>query len=579
MLSAFNVASIWQAERVDSKLRWIIVGACLTLVLAAAIWPGRRAYRHFREAHTASQAVAFLEAKDYANASLSARRALAYNPNSVEACGVMAALAEAAGLPVVLEWRRRIAEIEPTLTNTLRLAAASLRHQPPPYALARQLLADLPPAATNAVPFHLVSAELALKLSQFGDAERHILAASALAPDNALHQLNLAVLRLQSTNLAVATEARAVLGRLRTDPAVGPDALRSLVSDHARRGERTAAMECSTQLLADARATLLDRLQHLSLLHKDGSPGLGASLTALKAQAVTNAPAIHQLTAWMIGHAQAEDALGWLQQLPEPIRSSQPVAMAMTDCYVALEEWTAMEAFLENQQWEDQDFLRLALRSRAAGHQGQSLAATAHWRDAIRSAGDRLGALALLLQLADRWDRPRELEELLWRMAERFPAQQWTLRELNRRYAARGDTHGQHRVYAAMLALRPTDLVLKNNFAATALLLKVNLSRAYPLAQEVYEADKSNAVFVSTHAFALHLQGKTGEGLKLMQSLPAEKLQQPSIAAYYALLLAAAGEGDKARPYFAAAEKGSLLPEERELLQRARGSNSPGASN
>lgn len=557
----------------ESNKRWIIGGIVFLVTLAAALWFGRPAYRSFREAQAVTQARAFLAAKDYANASLSVRRALGFNPNNLEACQIMATLAETAGSPVVLEWRRRIAEIQPALTNRLMLAAAALRHQSPPFALARQVLAELPPAATNLVPFHLVSAEMALKLNQLGEAERHLAIASALQPTNTLHQLNLAVLRLQSTDATIATEARAVLGRLRTDPAVGPDALRSLVADLSRRGELAAARASSTELLADARSTFEDQLQHLSLLKEDSSPDFAVALSALQQQSSTNVAAIHHLSAWMIGHGLAEDALAWLQRLPEATQAAPRVAMAMADCHVARKDWLALETLLEKQDWGEEDFLRLALRSHAAAQQQQTLAATAHWRAAVKSASDRFGALLSLMQLADRWQRRQEMEDLLWRIAERFPTQHWTLRELDRLYASRGDTQGQNRVYSTLLARFPNDLALKNNLAATSLLLKLNLTRAHELARQVYEADKTNSAFVSTYAFALHVQGKTDEGVKLMQTLPETELQQPSIAAYHALLLTAAGERERARPYFALAEQGNLLPEERELLAQARRQN------
>lgn len=549
----------------------MIGGGVALITLAAAAWFGRPAYRHYREARSVVQAKAFLEANDYANASLSARHALVYNPSNAAACQVMAAVAEMAGSPVVLELRKRIADIEPTIANKLMLAATALRHQSPPYALTAQILEELPPDASNAVPFHLVSAEMALKLNRSEDAEQHIAMAAALEPANLLHQLNLAVLRLPSTNETLASESRAALGRLQTDTNLGLSALRALVADDVRRGHLAAARTYSMRLLADPRATLEDHLQHLSLLKQEQSADLATALNSLQQRYATNGPAIYGLAGWMIGNGMANDALPWLQGLPDQVRLRQPVPVALTDCYVAKQDWAALETFLAKEKWEEQDFLRLAFRSHAAERQNQPLIARTYWSAAVTEAGRRFGAMAFLLQMAKRWNRPRDTEDLLWRIAERFPAQRWTLRELDRLYAVDGNTRGQNRVYKALLALAPTDVGLKNNVAATSLLLRTDLARAYELAREVYDADKTNTVFVSTYAFALHAQGKTDAGLKLMETLPEEELKQHSIAAYYAILLAAAGERDKAGPYFTAAEKGKLLPEERQLLTQARG--------
>src|SRR4029434_1251821 len=130
-------------------------------------------------------------------------------------------------------------------TNKLMLAAAALRCQSPPFALTAQILEELPATASNTVPFHMVSAERAIKLNRLADAEREIAFAAALEPANPLHQLNLAGLRLQSTNQTLASEARATLDRLRTDPGLGPVALRSLVDYHLRRGELAEARSYS----------------------------------------------------------------------------------------------------------------------------------------------------------------------------------------------------------------------------------------------------------------------------------------------------------------------------------------------
>ena len=435
------------------------------------------------------------------------------------------------------------------------------------------MLEELSATASNSVSFHLVSAQLALKLNRPALAESHIAVAAVLEPTNALHQLNLAVLRLQSTDAALAQASRATLDQLRANHELSPVALRSLVADGVRRGELVAARNYSDQLLADSRVTMEDHLQHLSLLKQSQSPELTNTLHALQFQSATNGPAIYGLTAWMIGNGFVNDALTWLQGLPEAVRGQQPVPLALTDCYVAREDWSVLETFLEPQQWGELDFLRFAFRSRAAQRQNQPLGSSSNWRSAVTQAGDRLGALSSLLQMAERWNRPQDREDLLWRIVGRFPGQRWALRELERGYGAAGNTSGLNKVYDALLALNPNDAGLKNNLAATSMLLKINPTRSYAQARELYETANTNAIFVSTYAFALHVQGKSAEGLKLMQALPEVQLQRPEIATYYAVLLSATGERDKAGAYFAAAEKAQLLPEERQLLAQARGQN------
>jgi hypothetical protein len=53
-----------------------------------------------------------------------------------------------------------------------------------------------------------------------------------------------------------------------------------------------------------------------------------------------------------------------------------------------------------------------------------------------------------------------------------------------------------------------------------------------------------------------------------MANLSEDELRQPSTALYYAILLSACGQTEKATRYRVLAERGPLLPEERALLTR-----------
>src|SRR5438132_902106 len=185
-----------------------IIAALLLIAGAASLWfLGRPAYRRHKETRFIEQARQYLAKGDPRNASLSARQAYQINPHNLAACQIMAELAEKSRSPHLLDWRRRIAELAPTLENKLLLASAALRVQAPPCPLAAQTLEEIAPAGTNVPAYHVVAAELALKLRNIADAESHFEAAGRLDPTNELHQLNLAVLRLQSTNAALAAQA------------------------------------------------------------------------------------------------------------------------------------------------------------------------------------------------------------------------------------------------------------------------------------------------------------------------------------------------------------------------------------
>ncbi|HWQ90701.1 MAG TPA: hypothetical protein VN673_03440, partial [Clostridia bacterium] len=294
------------------------VALCLLLMVAlsAAWFIGRPTYRRHKETRAVQQAKEFIAKGDYRSASLSARQALLANPHNLDACRMMAELAEMAQSTNALEWLRRIAETAPTTENKLRLAAAALRFQPPPFPLTSNLLHEISATASNLPTFHLLSAERALKLNHVTDALAHFQCASRLEPSNELHRLNLAVLNLTSTNPAIATAARANLERLRSHTNLSAVALRWLIAECLRQGDRQTAQTHSEQLVADPRALFDDHLQHLAILHGLNSPNLQTRLQLTQARAGTNAVELYKLSAWMISRSKADAALHWIKSCP-----------------------------------------------------------------------------------------------------------------------------------------------------------------------------------------------------------------------------------------------------------------------
>ena len=559
-----------------AKKIWIIAGLAVVIALVAAAWFGRPAYHRYKERRSLTQARTFFAKGDYANASFSARQALALNANNLGACQIMASLADLARSPFVLDWRRRIAEIEPTVENKLLLAAAGLRHQSPPFAPSAQILEELPATASNLVAFHLVSAELALKLKRLGEAEQHFVIAAALEPTNRLHQLNLAVLQLGATNEVRAAAARASLQSFRTDTNLGPVALRWLVADAVGRKDLSAARTFSEELLRQPHAGLEDQLQHLEVLKQSPTSAMPAFVESLERQYATNPPAIYGLALWMAGNGMADEAIAWIKALPEKVRAQQPVPLALNDCYVARKDWPALENYLQEQHWKDLDFLRYAYRSLAAEKSGGGLGVDGHWRSAVGEAGGHLGALSGLLTLADKWHREPAKVDLLWQIANHFPGEKWAYRELGRLYLAAGNTRGLNNLYGAMLNSNPADPVLKNNFAATALLLKVSLPQAHQFAREIFAVSPGEPIPVSTYAYSLHVQGKTADGLAALQKLNPAALEKQPVALYHGLLLWAAGQTNAAAHYLdIAANASDLLPEEKVLLAECKPAAGP----
>lgn len=564
----FNLGAVYSWHGVFMK-KVIIAGVIVVLGLLGLWFYARPVYKQHREARALAQAKSYLAKGDYRNASLSARKTMGVNPRNLEACRIMAELAERSRSPAVLDWRRRMVELAPTVQNKLMLASSTLRSEDPPYPLAVQTLDELKDSAGEVAAYHTVLAELALCLKRPAEAAAQFEQASRLEPTNELHQLNLAVLQLQSTNAGAPSAARATLERLRTSTNIGTIALRWLVADGLGRDDLSNAARFSTQLLADPRSLPDDRLQHLTILQRSQNPEFNACLGALQRDALTNAAQVYGVSTWMIGHGLAGDALTWLTGCPAKLRAEQPVPLALVNCYLSTKDWQGLDAYLQDQKWGDTEFLRFAYLSRAAAELNQRLAAEAHWRSAVRVAGERLGPLTALLGMATSWGRNQAREDLLWQIGQRFPRERWALKELERLYLAGGSTYGLNKVYSTMASYASTNFAAQNNVAATSMLLKLNLPKAHELAKEVFAQHPDQAIVASTYAFSLHLQGRSKEGLAVMQKLKPEVLESPSVVLYYGLLLSATGETNKAGKYLDIAQKSTLLPEEKALAAEA----------
>src|SRR4051812_10011307 len=83
------------------------------LLLTLAIWLLEPPYRRWSTQRAADAARRFLFQTNYADAALSARRALQIDSNCVSACAVLAELLERSRSPRAVQWRQRVADLEP----------------------------------------------------------------------------------------------------------------------------------------------------------------------------------------------------------------------------------------------------------------------------------------------------------------------------------------------------------------------------------------------------------------------------------------------------------------------------------
>lgn len=498
-----------------------------------------------------------------------ARRLLALDQENVAASFAMAEMAEKSGQADAIVWRRKVAQLTPEdLANQIAFARTALRFNQPD--LADQVLNTLPARAQQSVEFHQVAGAEALVRRLPAVAEEHFAAALQLAPDNPHLALNLATVRLASRESRIAAQARGTLVELTNQPTVRPEALRALSTDALAHREQASAQKWSAQLNAESGATFADAI--LQFQACEGTEEAAPLFRALQKKAAAGAATAAEFITWLNRHELARVALLWSATLPKEISQANPVPLAIAEAHSFVGEWNELRALVESKEWGDFEALRLAVLSHALHRLSPpdrpSIEAQTAWRGAIKRAQINPEQLVALAQLAAGWGYQNDAEQVWWTIADSNDNNRLALSALQRFYKAKQDTRGLLHVAQRALQLNPNDLVAANNCASLGLLISGD-GTARRLAYKLHAEHPANRAFAATYAFALHTEGKTAEGLRLLENMSEQERRQPALAAYYVVLLVENRELDRARSFLVDAERATLLPEEKQLLTAA----------
>lgn len=396
-----------------------VVGSLvILLLLALAIYGGRAGYRRHQELFYVQKARECLARADYRNAARNAEAALSVNPADISACRVMTEIGDRTRSSTALDWRQRTVNIAPTLENKLSLARASLQYQPPPFPLATEILNDLAASATTNAGYQEISGDLAASLHRSTEAEAHFEAAARLDPDDQAYALNFAVFRLSLAKNEEKARTRQQIEDLMTNENLRPMALRALVADTALEGDESAAIHYSTQLLATPQASVPDRLQSLEILQQFRSSLFSAGLQAVEKESETNPLDVAEVSAWMQAHGLLAESIRWLSLLPNGLLARPSVESALALSYLQTGNWQSLLDFGSRGDWEDMDYIRLALISRAWSHLGMATLAESDWGEAVRKASDHFETMTNLLELARQWQLKPEEDDLRQRVQQ-----------------------------------------------------------------------------------------------------------------------------------------------------------------
>jgi len=537
-------------------------------VVAAVGFGGYRGYAVWRKQHLAQQAQEFFAQRDYQSAVLVARHVLQLDPKNVTACRIMAETAGLASKREAISWREQIVALEPDIAaNRIALAGAALRFGQ--FDLAHRALDAIDTRSRADVKYHQLAGTLAIAEKKSALAETEFAAALELEPDNQQLRLNLATIRLTSTDSATRDKARTELADLAKQSALRLDALRALTAE-ALAAKSTAAATWAAQLRSEKGATFADLLLYVEANNK--TPGAEIALHDAETNAQRSSVTAAALITWMNRHDMAQTALDWALGLPKEILKAPPVPLAVAEAYSFLQNWNALHAWVDGKDWGEEESLRFAVLSHALHHltpgDRASMESQTAWAAALKATKNRPDRLAAIAQLAEGWNYTEEAADAWWVIANGNENAREALTALQRLYKAKQNSHGLLRVAKRALELNPADLVAANNCASLGLLLTGD-SAARRLATKLHAENPTNVAFSSTYAFALFTEGRMSEALREMEMLKEAQLRHPTIAAYYFVMLVENGKMERAHSFLSAANKAQLLPEEQRLLTAA----------
>ena len=548
----------------DPNLRWwLTVGAALALAIVVVVG-GWRAYSRWNVNHLVGIGRNLLASGDQRGAAIALQRALQIDPAHVGANRGMAELTEKLGLATSLDWRRAVVELGPAATpDALALAKTALTQRQ--TGLAQQALAQVGTEAQAGAEFYTLSGVTAISAGNFKEAEKNFELAARADPQNPAVKYNLAAAQVQSPDAAKRQAGAATLAELAGSGQLEVVSRRSLITRLLREKKMDEALRWSTELQNAPGVEFRDRLMHLSLLRALNKPEITEAITVAETAARTAGPDdVAALINWRRSIGEPKEALRWVESLDAKLVADPQVSAARAECLAAMQDWAALQVASENGTWGEHEYRRLGFLALASREQGDVPSSRAHWNAALNEAGKSRTTLSQLAWMASQWGWTDELKALLWVAADQ-PNPSWALQMLHRLYLAERDTASMLRTAEKALQIDPKSANARNNVALLSLLLGRNPEESARVARELHESAPENASFASTHALALHLSGRTAEGRAVIEKLKPEQLQEPSVAAYYAILLAASGSD--VQPYLKLAQAAPLLPEERALLE------------
>ena len=549
----------------------LYVAAAAVAVLLIALFGtySSKLYTGWRESRLLKRATAMLEKKDFVGANRLARQVLERRRDSLPAFYILAEATEKQNSEDTVSWRAQIARLQAdNIDSQLNLASAALRFGQ--IDLARKTLEHVAPRAQDLAAFHVVAGWLARAEGNLAEQEQQFAIAVNKDPQNDLYKFNLAALQIRSQEPGKSSQARDSLEHLTQVPEFRTGALRALLNDAVDHNDLQAADRFAQQLQMSPEVSFGDYLLCLNFYRKLDAEKFDVLLEKVKPVASRNSGDLGLLMDWMNENGLASEVVKWMDKLPEATTAKPPAAIAIAAAFAEQKNWSRLRRWTRSGSWGEEDYLRLAYQGFAWRQSRQSSADAEFdtlWRAALRAAADQPDREIKLARLASKWNLPIESEELWSRLSRTPPSRREALDALYRLYRGNKDVKKLYDVLQRLHDASPNEIGITTNLARLGLNIDQNTKQAQELAKQAYDLAPDDVNCAVTYAFSLYAQGRTTEGLEILQKLPPESLHESHTAVYAAVLLLDANQTDGAKEYIQVAKRGPIYAEEKRLLE------------
>jgi predicted Zn-dependent protease len=565
-----KTASVGQTRSVRGGLIVLAVIAGFALGLLA-LTIGPKLVNTWRESRWLRQAEANLKQENFNGANDAAQQALQINHDSLPVYQILAEATEKQNRAETVIWRAEIARLRPRdIDSQLNLASAALRFGQ--LDAARKALESVPKENRESAPYHVVAGWLARAQGDEAGQERHFAAALAKEPGNETYQYNLAAVRIKSPDPQKNAQARATFEHLVKSAPFRAGSLRALLNDAIQHSNLEAADRFAQELQLSPQATFSDDLLCLDFYKKLDQKKLATLLDKVKPLAARQLDDLAALMEWMNGNGMSAEVLRWMEKLPPEKTANPPPAIEVAAAFTAQKNWSRLRRWTKSANWGDSEYLRLAYQAFArqqSGEEGADPESASLWHDAERACEEYPDREIRLARLASKWNLPNQAEQLWLRVAHNPLSRREALDALFEIYRTSNDLPNLYLTAMRLHETSPEEPLIAAEYARLSIILDRNTGKGQRVAKEAFDQAPTEPPCVVAQALSLNSQGRTPDGITVLQKLAPEKLHDARVALYLAVLLLDDGKADAAHEFIDAANSGFVFPEEKKLLQEA----------